>query len=1101
MSNSPTKPNVDTVLRGLKDFQRRTVDYVYQRLFLDADAQRRFLIADEVGLGKTLVARGLIAKAIDHLWDKPERIDVVYICSNSSIARQNINRLNVTGEESFEIASRITLLPVTIRDLQHRKLNFISFTPGTSFDLKSSLGQMDERALIYWLLTRAWQIQGAAPQNVLQGNATPDNFRWNIQRFQEEHEIDESLADKFALSLKLHDATAVKEGRPTLRSRFDKLCDQFGRVRQNIPSDEARARREWVGEIRELLATTCLKALQPDLVILDEFQRFRHLLDGTDQASGLARDFFAHPEVRLLLLSATPYKMLTLQSDREEGEDHYEDFVRTVSFLQNNQTATEQFKSLLADYRRELLRLGNNGTEQLRRIGGQIETALRRIMSRTERLAASEDRNGMLQVVPCEHLQLDPAEVETYLHLQKVSRLLEQGDMVEYWKSAPYLLNFMDNYEVKDAFHDALESDLARPLTNALKAGDGLLLQPDEVEQYATIPAQNGRLRQLLADTIDSGAWKLLWIPPSLPYYQLGGAFAGNGVQNFTKRLVFSAWRVVPRAVASLLSYEVERRIHTSFDARSKNTQEARKRRQRLLRFAKSAGGPTGMPVLGLFYPSVFLARQIDPLQEFLAPSADSKPLDIPTLLERIQAKLDPHVQELCAGYSNTGQEDEKWYWAAPIMLDLKTDVIDVMAWWAQTDLATLWSGASPSDEEETEGDENEKSAWAEHVALAESLAVGELPMDFKLGRPPADLSRVLALLAVAGPAVTALRSLSRTCCTVGEPATTEVDLALRNGAGQIAWGVGRLFNLPEVTTMLRGMNRSEPYWLRVLEYCVDGCLQATLDEFQHVLRESLGLLDKASKETITAITEATIEAVSLRTATLSPDYIRTGSNGVLENRDGPGMRTHFAVRFGDEKSEDEKSLVRSGQVRAAFNSPFWPFVLTTTSVGQEGLDFHPYCHAVVHWNLPTNPVDLEQREGRVHRYKGHAVRKNLAARHARSGITSPHDPWEQMFTDALNQRPADATHLIPYWIYSFPGGAKIERHVPALPLSRDQARMEALRKSLAVYRMVFGQIRQDDLISFLLARFPESEIASIARDLRIDLTPPSPASVNSHPV
>jgi hypothetical protein len=52
---------------------------------------------------------------------------------------------------------------------------------------------------------------------------------------------------------------------------------------------------------------------------------------------------------------------------------------------------------------------------------------------------------------------------------------------------------------------------------------------------------------------------------------------------------------------------------------------------------------------------------------------------------------------------------------------------------------------------------------------------------------------------------------------------------------------------------------------------------------------------------------------------------------------------------------------------------------------------------------------------------------------------------------------------------------------------------MEALRKSLAVYRMVFGQIRQDDLISFLLARFPENEIANIAKDLRIDLAPPKP--------
>ena len=204
-------------------------------------------------------------------------------------------------------------------------------------------------------------------------------------------------------------------------------------------------------------------------------------------------------------------------------------------------------------------------------------------------------------------------------------------------------------------------------------------------------------------------------------------------------------------------------------------------------------------------------------------------------------------------------------------------------------------------------------------------------------------------------------------------------------------------------------------------------------------------------------------------------------------------MRIHFAVRFGDEKSEEEKSLIRSGQVRTAFNSPFWPFVLATTSIGQEGLDFHQYCHAVVHWNLPSNPVDMEQREGRVHRYKGHAVRKNLAALHARSGIKSEKgDPWDQMFQDAVSQRAPGASDLTPFWVFNAPGGAKIERHVPAFPLSKDHDRLEALRRSLAVYRMVFGQIRQDDLLDFLMKRFSESEIEKIAAELRIDLSPPT---------
>src|SRR3954447_3619977 len=95
MIEPPVRPDVDAVLGLLKDFQRRTVDYAFRRLYTDSDATRRFLVADEVGLGKTLVARGVVARAVDHLWNDVERIDVVYICSNADIARQNINRLNI----------------------------------------------------------------------------------------------------------------------------------------------------------------------------------------------------------------------------------------------------------------------------------------------------------------------------------------------------------------------------------------------------------------------------------------------------------------------------------------------------------------------------------------------------------------------------------------------------------------------------------------------------------------------------------------------------------------------------------------------------------------------------------------------------------------------------------------------------------------------------------------------------------------------------------------------------------------------------------------------------------------------------------------------
>ena len=36
------------------------------------------------------------------------------------------------------------------------------------------------------------------------------------------------------------------------------------------------------------------------------------------------------------------------------------------------------------------------------------------------------------------------------------------------------------------------------------------------------------------------------------------------------------------------------------------------------------------------------------------------------------------------------------------------------------------------------------------------------------------------------------------------------------------------------------------------------------------------------------------------------------------------------------------------------------------------------------------------------------------------------------------------------------------------MPLSRDIARVKDLKRTLAVYRMVFGQPRQEDLVNFL---------------------------------
>ena len=55
--------------------------------------------------------------------------------------------------------------------------------------------------------------------------------------------------------------------------------------RANRSEEVKHAQGAVVGDLRRLLAETCVEALEPDLIILDEFQRFRDLLHD-DPATG-----------------------------------------------------------------------------------------------------------------------------------------------------------------------------------------------------------------------------------------------------------------------------------------------------------------------------------------------------------------------------------------------------------------------------------------------------------------------------------------------------------------------------------------------------------------------------------------------------------------------------------------------------------------------------------------------------------------------------------------------------------------------------------------------------------------------------------------------
>lgn len=1050
------------VLATLKDFQRATVEYAFDRLWVADDRVKQFLVADEVGLGKTMVAKGVIAKAVNHLSSTRDRITVVYICSNSQIARQNLSRLNVVGGQEVRHADRLTLLPRAMRQMADTKVNFVSFTPGTSFHVTRGGGRYEERTLLFRMLDVAWGGELASDDAWLrffQGGMGYTGFKSRLQWVAED-DLDPDLCRHLGGQV---ETTLDTDGR-SLRSALLDCVDEFrGREQTNDPvhGPLGMRRDRLIGRLRHLIATAAVAQLEPDIVILDEFQRFKDLIgdEGDSPGQQLARKVFSGERAKVLLLSATPYKMYTLP-DEPEGDDHYRDFISTVRFLAGEERASDVERQL--GVIRGCLISGADRDAALS-AKGVVERELRRVMVRTERLSSTPEGDGMVVEKQVDEGILHPEDVYSWQTLERVARHLQTNDPFEYWRSTPYALNLMDRngYQIRKRLHAALESgDTA--LTDIVRSAPGMLEWRD-VKRYKVVNPNNTKLRGLQADLINSGAWRAVWLPPSLPYYDLAGAYADEEILKFTKRLIFSAWNVVPKAIAVLLSFEAERQA----TALSGTSPDYEKRIARPLQWKLTSDEPkrpASLPVLSLLYPHRALADLGDPLraareQAVASPGARMTPTALRAIVrDRVLEKL----ADLPAGDPTLPTRTAEWYLAAPVLLDRAAGV-DAPG--LAHDLRRVATGE----------DDDETSIAAQHFSAVVDLDPSSL------GPQPDDLVDVLTDMAIGAPGVCALRALDRVTGTDEGAAAESAGDAFR-----VALGLRAAFNKPEIYALSRGSDPdSDPgYWRRVLSHCVDGCLQAVLDEYAHVLVESEGLQDVAPAARSARISEVMSEALSTRSATNPVDFVEVdGSTAVATTH---GVSSHIAARYGHAQTTDQ-TMQRESTIRVAFNSPFRPFVLASTSAGQEGLDFHTYSHAVVHWNLPSNPVDLEQREGRVHRYKGHAVRKNVALTHGAHAFSSDaRDPWEAVFAAASQARPPGTNDLVPYWVYAPDDGARIERYVPAQPFSRELQQYERLQRTVGAYRMVIGQPRQSDLIRY---------VGEDAGWLRIDLSPPQSSS------
>lgn len=987
----------------LKAFQQASADTAIASL--KRASPRRFLVADEVGLGKTVVAREVVQHFVGN--GRKAR-PVFYFASNLTIARQNGRRLlSFLSEEEMKDAlipvDRLSLAmhvkPRPSNGAGHKgrlpsaQVRLFVFTPETSVPLYrkgGGAGRLRERAIIYRALASRCRAVSPALERIFRGRAK--NAGWSAELT----------------------STQTKSGRQLRKRLFAEIRTEFGLKAVDsanlngllqLPDSKGRL----IARFRTALARAVLARMSPELVVFDEFQKFRGLF--TDEKScRLARrlrgDDDAHP---VLLLSATPYPHFTTREEDARGVPHQKQFTALLKYLFGSKSdVPERITVKLEEFRTAIL-APSPDFARMRSLKEELEAALRSVMTRTERPNHAAAVDDGWSETP------DVDDYRVYRHW--AARLHGRKDLVPFalpfWFSIPYPSQMVgkDYVAYRRGRRDRFPGEPA--------------LRTQDRNRYRTpVRWPHPQLRKL-AEVLPVRDLVRPWQPPTLTWWELAGLWQKSPERRPSgKLLVFSRFKAVPPAIASLLSFGVEcehaRRLGGAYES-------------------KHGSGPlqsraTARSTMALFYPVQFLI-DFDPslgadrslaavhLRAYRALRTKFREAGIAV---RRSGKVRP-LWRLLAGAERRFANDPAYGARAAGMkrawLDSTGEGRSILQ-----DLLDAWNAEEPL-------------AW---VTEGELSAMAKAALDL--------------------PGVALSRALRRFDLSWLDDPKGRSDLMI------LVWnGLRNYLNRPLFKAALG--RRGERYTDSVRRAVVQGNLEAVLDEHIWITRKLNGDKRQDVKDSL------------WKTWTLV-----AGRHTVYDPHDEDRsfwLRCHAVLPFADAevREGDAAAKLRTDILRNAFNSPFWPHVLATTSVGQEGLDFHVWCRQLLHWDLPGTPLDLEQREGRIQRFGGLVTRAALAD--ARGNVLPPdraeaESPWVQI-ERSVDAGEADETGMQPWW--GVPGHG-VNCRIIDLQNSEHRRRLERLARERTLYRLALGQPHQQDFLD-QVSRYDDAR-----REFTLDLRP-----------
>ena len=322
---------------------------------------------------------------------------------------------------------------------------------------------------------------------------------------------------------------------------------------------------------------------------------------------------------------------------------------QTYGVFWNEENDDDSSEEEWKEYSEALRTAQANGFSLLINKKEKAEAEMYNGVCRTERLSVmdGEDFINVKGTVPSEYLKVTKDDIQSYMQAQNL--IMECGNSqnvpVDYIKSCPFLMSFMENYVLKKDIKRSFTKGIVQNIETANKPL--LWLNKEQIEQYEEIPETNARLKMLRESAFENSSEKLLWCPPTKPYYELEGVY--KGVKDFSKTLIFSSWEMVPKMISTLLSYEEERKIR-SWKQNIKLYSEYKHTARLKLEIEKLGG----KQLFSELYPSEYLADLYNPI------SSLNEKKSLEEIKSELKGQISLKLSELKEYEGKSGRESEE---------------------------------------------------------------------------------------------------------------------------------------------------------------------------------------------------------------------------------------------------------------------------------------------------------------------------------------------------------------------------------------------------------------------------------------------------------